>query len=312
MKRKQIGIWAVCMAVLGSLLAVPAMAVDTGVYTGAVITSYYNPDTGKVDDGGTSNAALGEGMCRSATAETGLVEVDVDGKNWLTIRLQLQSNCSNVAFAARTGYDTYSPVTYSITAEDAASDTIDYRFQVTEKGVWLRGTMYVTPMGRDVLWYLHVDDSTLSSGSGDFVVSIDTGRATTSETAGGKETAATPATPGPATTTTSGDSPKAGKPAQTPGASEVSAVAEGVPAPATDPSEALAAEKETPKEEETPAEEQTGESARTNDTASNESEVQEMSVPAKVGDLSGGVVAVIEAMVILAVGAVICFIRRKK
>jgi len=32
----------------------------------------------------------------------------------------------------------------------------------------------VTPMGRDVLWYLYLDKSTLTPGNGDFVVNIDT------------------------------------------------------------------------------------------------------------------------------------------
>ena len=157
-----------------SLMPVPALALDSGVYTGTVTTSYYNPDTGNIDDGGTANAALGEGMCRSATAETGLVEVDKDGSIWLTIRLLLQSNCKNVTFYTRTDYDSYSQASYSVTSEDSANDSIDYRFKVSDAGVKLKCTMYVTPMGRDVLWYLYVETNTLTAGSGDFVVSIDT------------------------------------------------------------------------------------------------------------------------------------------
>ena len=80
MHLKQIGALASCLALLGSLLIVPASAasVESGVYTASMVTSYYNPDTGNVDDGGTANAALGEGMCRSATDRTCLVEVDGD------------------------------------------------------------------------------------------------------------------------------------------------------------------------------------------------------------------------------------------
>lgn len=172
--KKRLGVMALCLAMLCGLFAMTASAVEPGVYTASVVTTYYNPDTGNVDDGGTANAALGEGMCRSATATTGLVEVDKDGNVWLTIRLLLQSSCKNVAFYTRTGYDSYSQVSYSITSEDAGNDSIDYRFAVTDAGVKLKGTMYVTPMGRDVLWYLYVDTSTLQAGSGDFVVSIDT------------------------------------------------------------------------------------------------------------------------------------------
>ena len=81
----------VCAVVLTAMLPLTASALSAGVYTASVVTTYYNPDTGEVDDGGTANAALGEGMCRSATGTTALVESD--GTNtWVTIRLLLQSN----------------------------------------------------------------------------------------------------------------------------------------------------------------------------------------------------------------------------
>ena len=174
MHLKQIGALASCLALLGSLLIVPASAasVESGVYTASMVTSYYNPDTGNVDDGGTANAALGEGMCRSATDRTCLVEVDGDDI-WITVRLLLQSNCSDVALYTRDSYDSYSQVSYDIMSEDAGNDSIDYRIKVSEVGQKLKCTMYVSPMGRDVLWYLYVDTSTLTEGSGDFVVSID-------------------------------------------------------------------------------------------------------------------------------------------
>ena len=173
MKIRKISGFFAAVLLLAGAFGVSAAALDTGVYTGTVTTTYTNPDTGEVDDGGTANAALGEGMCRSATAETGLVEVDADGNIWLTIRLLLQSNCKDVALYTRTDYNTYTKADCSVTAEDAANDSVDYRFQVTDAGVKLKGTMYVNPMGRDVLWYLYIDTTTLAEGSGDFVVTID-------------------------------------------------------------------------------------------------------------------------------------------
>ncbi len=163
----------VCLLLLTGLLTTPVLALDSGAYTASVVTSYYNPDTGNVDDGGTSNAALGEGMCRSATDTTALVEVDGDDI-WITIRLLLQSNCKNVTFYTRTDYDNYAKVNYTVTAEDSANDSVDFRFKASDPGVKLKCTMYVTPMGRDVLWYLYLDTSTLTAGSGDFVVNIET------------------------------------------------------------------------------------------------------------------------------------------
>lgn len=165
-----------CMIAAMALLCVGAAAAETkpGVYTGSMVTTYYNPDTGNVDDGGTANAVLGEGMCRSATDKTAFVEVDQDGNVWVTVRLLLQSNCSNVALYTRSGYDSYTKVDHTIMMEDAANDSIDYRIKVSEPGQKLKCTMYVAPMGRDVLWYLYVDMSTLQEGGGDFTVSIDT------------------------------------------------------------------------------------------------------------------------------------------
>lgn len=185
----------VCVVVFGTMMPVSASALEKGVYTASVVTSYYNPDTGEVDDGGTANAALGEGMCRSATGTTALVEYD--GKNtWVTIRLLLQSNCKNVALYTRNGYNSYSKVNYTVMAEDAGEDSIDYRFKVSDAGVKMKGTMYVTPMGRDVVWYLYLNTGSLKKGSGNFVVSIDTSSSAPAST--------TPASSGKTTSSASG------------------------------------------------------------------------------------------------------------
>ena len=204
MKVQRIGALLSSLALMASLLVVPASAAGTadGVYTAEMVTSYYNPDTGNVDDGGTANAALGEGMCRSATDDICLVEVDGDDI-WITVRLLLQSNCSNVALYTRDGYDSYSQVSYDIMSEDAANDSIDYRIKVSDVGQRLKCTMYVTPMGRDVLWYLYVDTSTLTAGSGDFVVSLDP--ATDANSAAQQVEETSPTTQTPATSTTPAD-----------------------------------------------------------------------------------------------------------
>lgn len=180
---KRSAVFMLCAAAVFFAMPVQhASALSAGIYTGSVTTTYYNPDTGEVDDGGTANAALGEGMCRSATGTTALVECD--GKStWVTIRLLLQSNCSNVAFYTRSGYNSYSKVNYSVMQEDSGNDSIDYRFKVSDAGVKIKGTMYVAPMGRNVLWYLYVNTGSLKSGSGDFVTSIDLSSAAASASA---------------------------------------------------------------------------------------------------------------------------------
>ena len=304
MKRNRIGALAACLALACSLLTIPAAAkTEPGVYTAGMVTSYYNLDTGNVDDGGTANAALGEGMCRSATDKTALVEVDGDGNIWVTVRLLLQSNCSNVAFYTRSGYDSYSQVSYDIIAEDAANDSIDYRFPVTEAGQKLKCTMYVSPMGRDVLWYLYVDTSTLTSGSGDFVVSIDTsGLGETAPDPAGTETAAPADIPEsvPAEEpqeTDAGEETPEEAPEETPGDTETSedgAEPDGEQeAEDTDPADA-------------------GETGAPDQTEAEETGSGEAAAPETSGGLSGGAIAGIAVVVALIAGAIVYIVKRKK
>ncbi|MCD8100513.1 MAG: hypothetical protein LUE06_08025 [Oscillospiraceae bacterium] len=308
-----------CAALLAGTAAVNAMALQTGAYTGSVTTSYYNPDTGNVDDGGTSNAALGEGMCRSATAKTGLVEIDGDGNVWVTIRLQLQSSCSNVAFYTRTGYDSYSKVSYTITAEDSGNDSIDYRFAIPSAGTYIKATMYVTPMGRDVLWYLWVDTSTLTSGSGDFVVSIDL-----SESAAPTETEAPAETAAPAETETPDETPT---PAETQMAAETESPAETAqPAAAEQTAEPAAAEspQETTEAVSTdeddaadvssdvsaaaPVEADEADEAASSADSADEAENADEESPA----VSGAVIAVIVVIAAAAAVGAVCCVKRKR
>jgi hypothetical protein len=145
---------------------------EDGAYKVSVNTSYYNPDTKEIDDGGTANAALGEGMCRSATYVEGLVEKSGD-EYFVTIRLLLQSDTKKVNFYSRTGFDEYEQLTYDITAENGEEDSIDYRFKVEDPFKSIKATMYVTPMGRETLWYILLDENTLNTDTGDFIVSED-------------------------------------------------------------------------------------------------------------------------------------------
>lgn len=145
-------------------------AIEDGAYKVSVNTSYYNPDTEKIDDGGTANAALGEGMCRSATDVEGLIEKSGD-EYFVTIRLLLQSDTKDVNFYYRTGFEKYEQVTYDIIAENGMEDSIDYRFKVDDPFNSIKATMYVTPMGRETVWYILLDEDTLNTDTGDFIVS---------------------------------------------------------------------------------------------------------------------------------------------
>lgn len=309
MKRKTA--WGAALSALAlvcGLMVVPAAAAGTapGVYTAYMTTDYYNPDTGNVDDGGTANAALGEGMCRSATDKTALVEVDADGNVWLTVRLLLQSNCSDVKLYTRSGYDSYTQVSYDVISEDAANDSIDYRIPVTQPDQKLKCTMYVSPMGREVLWYLYVDPSTLAAGSGDFVVSIDTEAAAAAAQSQSQAQAKpeTPAatqpeqTPEPGTHT----QPQTPDSAQTP---EDPAVSQEEP----DGSQAETPDSSQPEAETAPESEPGDASA----SGSQDSQPPQEEEPedARTG-LSAGVIGAIAIAVVVIAGGAIYVTRRKK
>lgn len=171
--KKLIAVLTMTVFLLGVLVQ-PALALDFGVYTASTTTNYLNPDTGVTEDGGTQNVELGEGMCRSAVDKTALIEVDADGNVYVTVRMLLYSNLSKIKFytQAKSG-GSYSAASASITAENAANDSADFRFKVPKAGCNVKTTMYVAPMGRDVTFFWNVNSGTAKAGSGDFVVNID-------------------------------------------------------------------------------------------------------------------------------------------
>lgn len=151
-------------------ISVHAVELPHGAYGVAANTSYSNPDTKVIDDNGSDNA-LGDAMSRSCTATSALIEKDGD-KYYVTIRLLLQSSTNDANFYERIDYNTYSSVNYEIIAENAVADSIDYRFEMKNPFAPLKVSMYVVPMGRDVVWFVQLDESSITSNTGDFIVNI--------------------------------------------------------------------------------------------------------------------------------------------
>jgi hypothetical protein len=171
---KRVRIAAFC-AVLISAAALPAamFAAEDGVYLATTNTYYLNPDTGVTDDGGSRNAAIGEGMCRSVIYEKALVEID-GGAVYVTVRVRLVSNMGAIKFTVQQkpgDPSSYASVSPRIISEDAGEDTADYRFSVPSVTSYIGCSTYVTPMGRDVKFYMNLADS-LTEGNADFVVSV--------------------------------------------------------------------------------------------------------------------------------------------
>lgn len=156
----------VMLALVAGITAIPAYAASNGIYTATATPHYRNPLTGKIEDsGGEDSEVLGQSMTESATDTKALVEVDSNGNTYITVRLKLMDNIQNPTFKVDG-----SSVSASLMQEDYSANTADYRMKVASENSVIRCSMYVVPMGRDVIFFITV--SNLKSGSGDFVTSI--------------------------------------------------------------------------------------------------------------------------------------------
>lgn len=157
---------AMMLALWAGIVPVPVHAAANGIYTATATPHYRNPSTGAIEDsGGEGSEALGQSMTESATYGTALVEVDASGNTWITVRLQLMDNIQNPQFQVDG-----SSVSATLMQEDYGNNTADYRMKVNSENSVIRCNMYVTAMGRDVVFFITV--SGLTSGSGDFITSI--------------------------------------------------------------------------------------------------------------------------------------------
>jgi hypothetical protein len=195
---------AVVMAFAFTAASAAPPGYEDGAYTAATNTYYLNPDTGVTDDGGSKNAALGEGMCRSVVYKTALVEFDGD-KIYATVRLQLMSNMKDFRLYVQEGaggnYTKESPRSYSkvkprTMSEDAGADTTDFRFEIPSVTAYMSWEMYVIPMGRDVKFYMNLSDE-LTPGGEDFIVSVKPKASPAPTAAPEPEPSSAPASPEP-------------------------------------------------------------------------------------------------------------------
>jgi len=211
------------LALAASIVSMPASAASHGIYTATATAHYRHPTTGVIEDsGGENSAVLGQSMTESATNKKALVEVDASGNTWITVRLNLMDNIQSPKFQV----DGRS-VSASLMQEDYGSNTADFRLKANSEKSIIRCNMYVTPMGREVIFYITVGN--LKSGSGDFVTSISVEQ---------PKAAAAPApsatkTPAAASTPTPTQAPAAPAP-HTPEAT-VAPSAPPAPSPTTDP-----------------------------------------------------------------------------
>lgn len=141
--------------VSSSVLVGAAHAATSAVYTASTAPSYANPVTGAIEDSaGQSNVALAESMTTGCTYPAALVEKDRAGNTFVTLRFKLADQMGAMSFWADNGGDgAFSAVEAAQMQVDSANNTADWRFQVPSETSNIRVSMYVTPMGRDVVYF---------------------------------------------------------------------------------------------------------------------------------------------------------------
>ena len=166
----------ICTAVLMSicLLAmvqpVQVHAASGTVYSCSITPSYRHPVTGVVEDsGGEASYATGQGMVEGCVYTTGMLEVTDAGEYYLTFRMSLVDYTTNHAFQVQNVGDSgWSSTGMAVTATgtDTNGTTADICIQVPSESCVVRGSMYVTPMGRNVIFYFYPSNYTEGNTTG--------------------------------------------------------------------------------------------------------------------------------------------------
>lgn len=143
--------------------AVKAYAASGTVYSCAINRCYAHPVTGVIEDsGGESSYATGQGMVEGCVYSNGILEVTDDGAYYLTIRMSLMDYTSGHSFQVQnvgdSGWSTPSEIGITGNGSDSNGTTADVCMRVPSENCVVRGSMYVEPMGRDVIFYLYPSD----------------------------------------------------------------------------------------------------------------------------------------------------------
>lgn len=137
-------------------------AASGNVYTCAIHPCYAHPVTGVIEDsGGQESYATGQGMVEGCIGSTGLMERTDSGEYYVTIRMGLMDFTANQSFQVQeAGASGWAVPEMGVTATgtDKNGTTADVCIKVPSENFVIRGNMYVTPMGRDVIFFLYASD----------------------------------------------------------------------------------------------------------------------------------------------------------
>nr|WP_288641024.1 heme-binding Shp domain-containing protein [uncultured Anaerobutyricum sp.] len=139
-------------------------AASGSIYTCKMNPTYSHPVTGQVEDsGGSSSSTTGQGMVEGAIGSKGILEVTDSGEYYLTFQLGLMDYSSKQSFGVQnindSGWNTVS-ATVTGNGSDSSGKTADMRIPVSSESCIVRCSMYVEPMGRNVIFYFYPSDYT--------------------------------------------------------------------------------------------------------------------------------------------------------
>lgn len=164
--------WILILVVILSLgsFSKDVKASSGNVYSCQIARTYQHPVTGKVEDsGGNSSKATGQGMVEGAISSKGLLEVTDSGDYYLTFRISLVDYTSDLTFSVQkrgaSGFQVQS-VTQTATGKDNNGTTKDLRIKLPSQDSIIRCSMYVKPMGRNVIFYFYPGNYTTGNSVG--------------------------------------------------------------------------------------------------------------------------------------------------
>lgn len=166
----------ICLAAVGG----KAYADKGELYSCVIRRDYRHPVSGQIEDSGGEHAfEIGQGMVEGTVYSNGMLEVTSAGDLYLTFRMSLADFSGNYQFWVQPGgTGAFQAAAYNVTkvGTDTNGTTKDIAIALPDVNTVVRGSMYVEPMGREVVFYLSPSD--LQEGySGDMVASFAAGEA---------------------------------------------------------------------------------------------------------------------------------------
>ncbi len=156
---------AAVISIAVAIANIGVFAISDGAYTTGASASYAHPHTGKIIDAG-NNPSLGDGMVKGIVEKTALVE-RVGGRTYVTVGIGLSSAVSDFkVYTERGGSYTARAVTKTGSFGKDGDTVTQYRFEVSSLDDIIAPEMYVGPMGRNVKYFIKINSSGLSPGTG--------------------------------------------------------------------------------------------------------------------------------------------------